>query len=195
MLNFSEACERNQEPIRQTMSEWIDTPGLMLELGSGSGQHALYLGAAFPQLRWQPTETSLLLPVLQQNLSQRPVNVLAPLMLDVTESPWPVVEANQIFTANTLHIIGWNAVEALLLGAGRCLTSGGLLFVYGPMRYQGQYTSASNAEFDRWLQQRDPASGIREFEQVDGILKRAGMALLADHSLPANNQLLVWRKD
>lgn len=195
MLNYSEASARNREPIRQAMAEWVDTPGLLLELGSGSGQHALYLGAAFPQLRWQPTEVAELLPALQQNLHQRPANVLAPIELDVTRSPWPVPEANLIFTANTLHIIDWSAVEALLLGAGRVLTPDGLLLIYGPVRYQGEYTSPGNAEFDRWLRQRDPDSGVRDFEQLEAVAHRGGLRLVADHSMPANNQLLLWRKD
>jgi len=195
MIGYSEACARNQEPIRQVLSEWIRDPGLLLEIGSGSGQHALYLGGAFPQLRWQPTDVAQWLPALRQNLCPRPANVLEPLELDLTHWPWPVTQANMLFTANTLHIVDWPSVEALLRGAGKILSPAGLMLIYGPFRYRNSYTSDSNASFDLWLKQRDPASGIRDFEALESLAATAGLALVQDYAMPANNQLLVWRRD
>lgn len=194
MLGYSEACVRNQEPIRQVMVDWIDSPGLLLEIGSGSGQHALYLSAAFPQLRWQPTDVADWLPSLRQNLCPCPANLLEPLVLDLQDSAWPIREANLVFSANTLHIVDWFKVEAFFRGAGRVLSDQGLLFIYGPMRYAGHYTSDSNASFDQWLQQRDPHSGIRDFEAIERLAQAAGLVLEEDRSMPAHNQMLVWRK-
>jgi len=194
MFGYSEACARNQEPIRQVMAEWVGEPGLLLEIGSGSGQHALYLGAAFPQLRWQPTDVAEWLPSLRANLCPRPPNVLDPVELDLARGHWPLDEANLVFSANTLHIVAWPLVQALIAGAAEALSPGGLLLLYGPLRYRGEYTSDSNASFDQWLQQRDPQSGIRDFEAVAHLAASAGLVLLEDYSMPAHNQLLVWRR-
>ncbi|ANG61149.1 methylase [Marinobacterium aestuarii] len=194
-LNYSEACARNQAVILQQLAPLLPSTGSLLEIGSGSGQHAVHLGAALSGLRWQPTDLPANLPALSANLLHfGSDNISPPLALDVTAEPWPVTAANVIYSANTLHIMGWPQTVALLQGAGRLLTPGGLLCIYGPFRYQGQYTSASNAEFDRWLQQRDPRSGIRDFEAVNEQALAQGLELERDISMPANNQLLVWRK-
>jgi hypothetical protein len=121
--------------------------------------------------------------------------LLAPVELDVLVTPWPAPPADAVFSANTLHIMGWPGVEAFFAGIATALAEDGAkLAVYGPFRYRGDYTSPSNAAFDDWLKRRDPASGIRDFEAVDALARAAGLTLAADHAMPANNQLLVWRR-
>lgn len=194
-LNYSEACARNQAVILEQLAPLLPTTGTLLEIGSGSGQHAIHFAATLPQLRWQPTDLATNLPALGANLLHfGSDNIDPPLVLDVTAELWPVTSANAVYSANTLHIMGWPQVVALLQGTGRLLKRGGLLCIYGPFRYQGQYTSASNAEFDHWLQQRDPQSGIRDFEAVNAQALAQGLALERDIAMPANNQLLIWRK-
>jgi hypothetical protein len=117
-----------------------------------------------------------------------------PLELDVRHQPWPVAPVDAIFTANTLHIMGWAAVQALFRGVGAVTSAPAVVCIYGPFRYGGRYTSASNAEFDRFLRSRDPESGIRDFEEVNTLSSQNGLSLLADHAMPANNQLIIWHK-
>lgn len=192
---YSEACARNQTPILTHLAPLLADRRRLLEIGSGSGQHAVHFAAALPQLSWQPTELAVSLPSLAANLARHGGdNVLPPRALDVRSSAWPDGDWDAVFTANTLHIVGWSEVEALMAGVGRVLTQEGLLCIYGPFRYGGDYTSASNAEFDRWLQQRDPRSGIRDFEAVDALASAEGLTLAHDFAMPANNQLLVWRR-
>ncbi len=194
-LNYSEACARNQAVILAELSPLLLKTTKVLEIGSGSGQHAVHFAGALPHLRWQPTDLAANLPALDVNLRHfGSDNIDPPLALDVTQNPWPELCTDAIYTANTLHIMGWPQVLALLQGAGQRLAPKGLLCVYGPFRYAGQYTSASNAEFDRWLQQRDPRSGIRDFDAVNEQARAFGLALERDITMPANNQLLVWRK-
>ncbi|UTW14435.1 DUF938 domain-containing protein [Marinobacterium rhizophilum] len=194
-LNYSEACARNQAVILAELQPLLATTTRVLEIGSGSGQHAVHFAAALPHLRWQPTDLAAHLPDLGANLLRfGSDNIDPPLALDVTQEPWPAGPVDAIYTANTLHIMGWPQAVALLQGAGRLLEPGGLLCIYGPFRYAGRYTSASNAEFDRWLQQRDPCSAIRDVEAIRDQAHACGFALERDISMPANNQLLVWRK-
>jgi Protein of unknown function (DUF938) len=121
-------------------------------------------------------------------------NLRPPIDLDVRHRPWPVEPVDAVFTANTLHIMGWDAVKELFRGVGTAMTGPAVLCIYGPFRYGGRYTSASNAEFDRFLRARDPASGIRDFEEVNTLSSEQGLTLLADHPMPANNQLIIWHK-
>ena len=121
-------------------------------------------------------------------------NLRPPLALDVRELPWPRAGVDAIFSANTLHIMGWDAVEDFFRGVGAALAATGTLCVYGPVNYGGRYTSASNAQFDQWLKGRDPASAIRDFEALDALAAAQGLALGADHAMPANNRTLVWRR-
>ena len=121
-------------------------------------------------------------------------NVLDPLLLDVRQVTWPNLTVDAVFSANTLHIMSWEAVQACFAGVGRLLISNGLFIVYGPFNYAGQFTSTSNARFDQWLKQRDPDSGIRNFEDLNLLAAKAGMELQADYEMPVNNRILVWRK-
>lgn len=196
MLPFSEACERNKEPILDILRNVFARAVHVLEIGSGTGQHAVWFARHLPHLQWQPTERTTELPGLRARIADEgPPNLRAPLELDVLVSPWRTPPADAVFSANTLHIMGWPGVEAFFAGIATLLRAdGAMLAVYGPFRYRGDYTSASNAAFDQWLRQRDPASGIRDFEAVDTLARAAGLTLAADHAMPANNQLLVWQR-
>ena len=194
MLPFSEACERNKEPILAVLREAFADRRRVVEIGAGTGQHAVHFSRHLPHVAWQPTDRAEWLEGLAARVAaEGPPNLLPPVELDVLHEPWPAVRGDAVFSANTLHIMSWPAVEALFAGLGRILEPGGVLAVYGPFRYRGAFTTRSNAEFDAMLRERDPASGVRDFEVVDALAVAAGLALQADHAMPANNQLLVWR--
>lgn len=193
LLNYSEACARNQQPILAQLKRLLDTPAKVLEIGSGSGQHALFFTEQLPHLHWQPSEIAEGLSPLLHNLAFATHNrIHAPLALDVM-ADWPSTGFDAAYSANTLHIIGEPEVEAFFTGVGKVLNTGGKLLVYGPFRYQNAYTSPSNAQFDLWLKARDPKSGIRDFEWVNALAAQNGLALVEDIAMPANNQLLVWQ--
>ncbi len=194
--NFSDACERNKAPILAVLTRVLPAKGALLEIGSGSGQHALHFCPALPGLRWLPSELPDNLDALRHNLAGSScTNLQPPVALDVQNAGCRIPAVDAVFTANTLHIMAWPAVEACFRRVGEVLKPAGLLCVYGPFRYGGRYTSASNADFDRWLKARDPASGIRDFEALDRLAASQGLQLLEDVAMPANNQLLVWRRD
>ena len=194
MLACSAACERNKEPILAVLGRELGACHSLLEIGSGTGQHAVHFARHLPHLDWQPTEVGAELGALAERVRlEGPPNLRPPIELDVRAHPWPLGRIEAMFSANTLHIMAWEAVEHFFRGAGEALTPPGVLCVYGPFRYRGAYTSDSNAEFDRFLRGRDPASGIRDFEALEALAARAGLELAADHAMPANNQTLVWR--
>jgi cyclopropane fatty-acyl-phospholipid synthase-like methyltransferase len=196
MLPFSEACERNKDPILSVLRGALAHGREVLEIGSGTGQHALHFVRHLPHLHWQPSETVENLAALRARIAADggPANLLAPVLLDVRVHPWPVADVDAVFSANTLHIMSWQAVHDFFRGVGRVLKSEGVLAVYGPFRYAGRYTSESNAAFDRYLQERDPLSGIRDFEAVDALARKEGLQLDSDHDMPAHNRTLVWRR-
>ena len=195
MLALSEACERNKEPILAVLREAFAAARVVLEVGSGTGQHAVHFAAHLPQLIWQPSEVAeLLAPLAERIRLEGGANLRAPVALDVRSTPWPCAPADAVFTANTLHIMSWASVGDFFRGVGGVLTAHGVLCVYGPFNYGGQYTTESNAQFDAWLKARDPLSGLRDFAEVDALARAQGLALLADHAMPANNRTLVWRR-
>jgi cyclopropane fatty-acyl-phospholipid synthase-like methyltransferase len=195
VLTPSEACERNKGPILGVLKTELARTRAVLEVGSGTGQHAVHFAAHLPQLRWQPSEVPALLPELAERIRlEGSGNLAAPIALDVRADPWEVPPADTVFSANTLHIMAWQQVEDFFRGVGAMLAAPGVLCVYGPFRYRGAYTSASNAEFDRFLRARDPASGIRDFEALDALARAQGLMFAADHDMPANNRTLVWRR-
>jgi SAM-dependent methyltransferase len=197
-LPFSAACERNKGPILGVLQRWLgQQPGVVLEIGAGTGQHAVHFARHLPQLSWQPTEQLENMAALAARVSlEGSCNLLVPLELEVAQATWPCESdsVDAVFTANTLHIVSWPQVQALFRGVGRVLRDDGLLVVYGPFRYGGQFTSHSNAAFDEALRLRDEASGIRDFEAVDALAAVAGLRLVEDCAMPANNQTLVWRR-
>ena len=195
MKQFSQACEENREPILGIISDVFSAPGRILEVGSGTGQHAVYFAEQLPHLLWQTSDlaeshVSINAWVIDSGLD----NVLPPLVLDVNEPTWPAQQYAGVFSANTAHIMGWNAVEKMFAGIGRLLPGGAHFCLYGPFNYEGRFTSASNMHFDGWLKDRDPQSGVRDFEAVEALATAAGMVLVADNEMPVNNRLLVWRK-
>jgi cyclopropane fatty-acyl-phospholipid synthase-like methyltransferase len=195
MLVTAEACERNKGPILEVLRREFAGPRVVLEVGSGTGQHAVHFATHLPTLSWQPSEVAALLPSLAARVRlEGPGNLRAPIVLDARDARWPQVGADAIFSANTLHIMGAEAVEHFFRGAGAVLPEHGVLCVYGPFNYQGRYTSDSNAQFDAWLKTRDPGSAIRDFERVDALARAQGLTLAADHPMPANNRTLVWRR-
>jgi cyclopropane fatty-acyl-phospholipid synthase-like methyltransferase len=198
VLTSSQACERNKGPILEVLARELAGRHAVLEVGSGTGQHAVHFARHLPHLSWQPSEVADQQPALAERIRlEGSANLCAPIVLDVSSLPWPAAPAraafDAVFSANTLHIMSWKSVEDFFRGAGGLLAADGVLCVYGPFRYRGRYTSDSNAEFDAWLQARDPLSGIRDFEALDALARAHGLTLTADHAMPANNQTLVWR--
>jgi cyclopropane fatty-acyl-phospholipid synthase-like methyltransferase len=193
-LPRSEACERNKAPILTLLLRHFAELRRVLEIGSGTGQHALHFAPALPHLLWQTSERAAELAVLRTWLADSPQpNLPSPLALDVS-ADWPTGPWDGMYSANTLHIMAWNRVEAFFRGVGTGLEAGGVLAVYGPFNYAGRFSSDSNAVFDRWLRERDPQSGIRDIEAVHALAHAAGLDAVDDHAMPANNRLLVWRR-
>jgi SAM-dependent methyltransferase len=196
MMPFSEACERNKGPILEVLCSVLADRSHVLEIGSGTGQHAVHFAAHLEHLTWHPTERLSALPELTARIqAEGGRNLRQPMVLDVRQSVWPLRSADAVFTANTLHIMSWPDVTAMFHGIGATLTPGGVVCVYGPFRYAGRYTSPSNLEFDRLLQERDPDSGIREIHDLTALASGFGLRLDADHDLPAHNRLLVFMKE
>jgi len=194
MLPHSDACERNKGPILEVLRREFAGCTHVLEIGSGTGQHAVHFATALPGIVWQPSEVAGEMPGLRKRIfNEGPSNLRAPVVIDVAETPWEVRKVDGVFTANTLHIMHWPQVEAFFAGLPAIAKPGTVLAVYGPFRYAGDYTSPSNASFDRMLHARDPQSGIRDFEAVDALARQAGFELHADHAMPANNRTITWR--
>jgi len=195
-LYVSDAAERNKAPILEIISKEFATTRRVLEIGSGTGQHAVYFATRLPHLVWQPSDQGEYLHALRERLPSQSVANLQPVIeLDVRFDPWPVEPVDGIFSANTIHIMSWGAAQEFFRGVGSVLTAPGTLCVYGPFRYNGRFTTQSNADFDDYLRERDPEGGIRDFEAVDALARKQGLRLSADHAMPANNQLLVWKRD
>lgn len=191
---FSPHCERNKEPILAVLRPYFEQCRRVLEIGSGTGQHAVFFASALPNTVWQTSDLEENLPGIRRWLREAALpNLPPPLLLDVTEA-WPKRRFDAVFTANSLHIMPWTAVEQLFAGIDTVLEREATLAVYGPFNYHGAYTSDSNREFDAWLKQRSPLSGIRDFEALDALASRIGLKLVNDHAMPANNHLLVWRR-
>ena len=196
MLPFSAACERNKDPILEVLRIRFADRDQVLEIGSGTGQHAVHFARSLKHLTWHPTEQLAYLEDLAERVKlEGPRNLRVPTVLDVRQAVWPLRSVDALFTANTLHIMSWPEVMALFRGIGSVLAPGGVLCVYGPFRYGGRYTSDSNREFDRTLQERDPQSGLRDIQAISSLAEQYGLRLDADHDLPANNRLLVFSKE
>jgi len=167
----------------------------VLEIGSGTGQHAVHFAAHLPHLRWQASDRDENLPGVRSWLDEAALpNTPAPLTLDVAQGPWPAPNAfDAVFSANTLHIMSWAEVETMFAGIARVLRNGGVLAIYGPFNVDGRFTSESNEAFDRALRAAAPHRGIRDTAHVDALALRHGLSLAADHAMPANNRLRIWR--
>ncbi|WP_456373763.1 DUF938 domain-containing protein [Thiolapillus sp.] len=195
MKPYSESCEQNRVPILNVLQPRLRTCRRLLEIGSGTGQHAVYFGAAMPHLIWQTSDREENLPGIRKWLEEADLpNVRQPLLLDVAQDAWPDVQIQAVFSANTVHIMHWPEVQALFAGVGKCLPEKGRFLLYGPFNYNGDYTSDSNRSFDAWLKARDPRSGVRDFEALNELAAQAGLILQEDIAMPANNRILHWEK-
>lgn len=192
---YAESCDQNRDPILAVLREVFADRGYVLEIGSGTGQHAVFFGAALPHLRWQTGDMPLHHAGIRLWLDEAALpNVLPPIALDVNHAQWRTGRYDGVFSANTLHIMSWPEVEKCFDGIADVLEPGGVLAIYGPFNYDGAFTSDSNARFDAWLKARDPASGVRDFEAVDALARARGLRLEKDFAMPANNRTLVWRR-
>jgi hypothetical protein len=194
MKPFSEASERNKGPILAVLREAFAPVKSVLEIGSGTGQHAVHFAARMPHLIWQTSDLPENHAAIRAWVDESGlVNVKRPVSLDVRRDDWPIRHADAVFTANTMHIMSWESVCSMFTGVARLLGAGPFC-TYGPFNYRGRHTSQSNAAFDDMLRRRDPDSGIRNFEDVADVAAGLGLSLRADHAMPANNRLLVWER-
>lgn len=194
MKSFSPACERNRQPILDVLKEVFVTPGVLLEIGSGSGQHAAYFSRQLKHILWQPSD-------LQENLASISayrketdnLNFLAPVILDLHDIDSIKCRYDYMVCINTIHIVSWPLVKNLFTLAGCRLKQGGYFFAYGPYKYSDRELEPSNQQFDAWLKQRDPESGIRSFEDVDRLAHQNQLIYQGDVSMPSNNRSIWWQ--
>lgn len=192
---FSDACERNREPILAVLRDDFARVSQVLEIGSGTGQHAVYFAQHLPHLTWHTSDVVAHHAGINAWIAESGlINVRAPQALDVRQQSWPVTGIDAVYTSNTLHIMDYACVEAFFGGVARVLPEGGMLAVYGPFNYGGQFTSASNAQFDAMLRARGVGSALRDFEAINDLARRIGLVLVRDVAMPANNRTLVWRR-
>lgn len=192
---FSQSCENNKIPILQIIQDVFRQPATIWEIGSGTGQHACFFASQLPHLIWQPTDLEENLPGIHAWRDEVSLtNLNTPLVLDVNEAVWPCDRMDAVFTANTLHIMSWPDVQCMFERLSNYLNPSAQLCIYGPFNYQGNYTSDSNASFDQWLKDRNPLSGIRDFEAVVELAETQELSLVDDHAMPANNRLLIFTK-
>ena len=195
MKPYSESCERNQRPILKVLQETLTNQQHVLEIASGTGQHAVYFGRALPHLSWQTSELTQNHEGILAWLNEIKLpNVLPPITINVNDAKWPVEIVDTVFNANTVHIITWPEVERLFAGIARVLNPSGILCLYGPFKYKGEFTSESNARFDALLKSRNRNSGIRDFETINRLAKTHDLLLVKDVAMPNYNQTLVWQR-
>jgi cyclopropane fatty-acyl-phospholipid synthase-like methyltransferase len=195
MKPFAESSEQNKHAILVVLQQEFTHAQTVLEIGSGTGQHAVFFAQQLPHLQWYASDVSMYLPGIAMWLNDYPgPNLYGPYPLDVTQPDWPLTLVDAVFSANTAHIMHWPAVQSMFTGVGRILQRGGRFCLYGPFNYHGEYTSDSNARFDDWLKARDPESGVRDLDDLVPLASTAGLQLVRDHTMPVNNRILVWEK-
>lgn len=194
-LPFSPACERNKAPILAALRQVLPERGALLEIGAGTGQHAVFFAPHFPALKWQASERSQKLPGLEACFRfEGDESLPAPILLDVLDGPWPREAFTAVFSANTAHIMSWEAVRAMFLGVSGCLDPDGVFCLYGPFNIDGRFTAPSNESFDAQLRDRDPEMGIRDMRELDALADAFGLAPERRMVMPANNFMLMYRK-
>lgn len=192
---FAPSCERNQDAILGVLQRYLSGADDVLEIGSGTGQHAVYMCQHLPSLRWQTSDLSSQHAGIRAWIRDSGLtNVIEPVELDVNAPVWPLSSTAAIYTANTLHIMSWGSVQAMFARIGQVLKPGGLLLIYGPFNYAGQFTSDGNRRLDEFIKGNDNNSGIRDFEAVNEQAEANGLILLEDIEMPANNRFIVWRR-
>ena len=193
-LPFSQACENNKAPILEALCKVLDMPARVLEIGTGTGQHAEHFARSLPHLQWQPSDHPDAAHLSRLRLKQAKLpNILPILEIDVGREPWPVAGIDGAFSANTAHIMAWTEVEQMFHGIGERLTAKGAFCLYGPFNVQGRFTSESNRQFDQYLRARAPHMGIRDLDDMNDLAEAEGLLLEGDIAMPANNRLLVFR--
>lgn len=191
---FADSCVENRAPILAVLQPRLQACRSLLEIGSGTGQHAVYFAPELPQLEWQTSDVRENHPGIHAWLAGAADNILAPLALDVLADAWPSGPYDAAFSANTAHIMSAAAVEAMFRGLGQVVAEGGWFLLYGPFNYDGRFTSASNERFDGWLRERDPQMGIRDLAWLREVAGQSGLRLVEDLEMPVNNRVLVWQK-
>lgn len=196
MKQHAPATERNREPIAAVLAATIPSDARVVEIASGTGEHAVFLAERLPITSWQPTDRdpNNIASIEAWRADARSTRVLPALVLDVHEEPWPVETADVVVCINMIHIAPWSACEALMIGAARVLEPGGVLYMYGPFKRDGAHTAPSNEAFDRSLRSRDPAWGVRDLAQVTLAAQHAGLELERWVEMPANNLSVIFRK-
>jgi cyclopropane fatty-acyl-phospholipid synthase-like methyltransferase len=194
-LPFSQASENNKQVILEILSRHLAEGDQVLELAGGTGQHAVHFASHLPHLHWQSSDIPSNVASLNLRINEAKLDNLPPaIAIDVNQPDWGCGQPTAIFSANSLHIMSSDSVESFFKGIGENLQTAGTLLVYGPFKYAGEFTTESNASFNDWLKDRDPLSGIRDFEWVNELAATVGLSLIEDNAMPANNQLLVWKK-
>lgn len=193
-LPYSQACENNKAPILELLRDVFESTAKVLEVGTGTGQHAVHFARALPHLQWQPSDHPDAAHLSRLRLEQAGLPNLLPILnLDVGASHWPITTFDGVFSANTAHIMAWPEVEKMFQGIGNRLTLNGTFCLYGPFNYQGAFTSDSNRQFDQHLRSRAPQMGIRDLDDLNILARAEGLMLEDDVAMPANNRLLVFR--
>jgi hypothetical protein len=194
-LPFSQACENNKDVILNELRQAFSHCSKVLEIGSGTGQHAVHFAGNLPHLLWQASDQQVYLPALSERVKRAALpNLPAPLAMDITTDASLSNPADGVFTANTLHIMPWPVVEHFFSRLTELTAAQASLCIYGPFNYNGQFSSASNQGFDASLKSRDPAMGIRDIEKVQSLALQQGFVLQKDNAMPANNRLLWFTK-
>lgn len=195
MKPYSPSSEQNQGPILEVLRTTFADRSRVLEIGSGTGQHAVHFAKHLTHLTWQTSDLAENHSGIRAWLDYaRLPNVLAPLLIDAKDPVWPVSKVDAVFSANAVHIMSWDCVVGMFAGIGRVLGEGGILCLYGPFNYGGKFTSESNARFDGWLKAENPLSGVRDFEALDKLAFQQGLHLSDDIEMPVNNRCLVWQR-
>ena len=191
----SPSVARNKEAILEVLHEYLNKAGRLLEVGSGTGEHAIFLGECFKHIQWVTSDVKENHNIIKEHLKSAQLsNVHGPEKLKIGFDDFPKSKFDYVFTANTLHIMSWKEDKSLFKLLGKRLRESALVFFYGPFNYDGQFTSDSNQDFDLWLKNRDEKSGIRNFEDIVQTMSKYGLMLLKDHEMPANNRILVFEK-
>lgn len=192
---FAQSCEENKQVILQAIQGFLTDRQTVLEVASGTGQHAVFFAEQMPHLIWQTSDLIESHDGIKQWIAGAQLNnILPPLCLNVSEDEWPSSTYDAVFSANSFHIMAKENVEDFFAHIGQVLNPNALVIIYGPFNYHGGFTSESNARFDEWLKRRNPQSGIKGFEWCNQLAKQAGLSLIDDIEMPQNNRILVWRK-